>query len=111
MTRTKIATRSVYELTNGAWTARWVDWVVELRYLSTGWRGTVWHWPVGARGRRLGQASCFQTPLLAARWAGTILGRVGVKVVVDGQTRPLSDCLAFSPAPVLEVQTDGSSPS
>jgi len=110
MTR-KIETRSVHALTGGAWTARWADWVVELRHLPTGWRGTVWHWPVGARGRRLGQASCFQVPLLAASWAATILGRVGARVMVDGQPSALSDCLAFTPAPVLEVQTDGRSPS
>lgn len=99
----KIEAKPARELTSGAWTARWGDWLIEMRHQPTGWRVRVYTWTQGRRDALLRKAVITNTEE-AVRWACDVLARQGAQVIINGNHRPIIDYLAFTPAPALVLE-------
>lgn len=95
------------DLLDGAWTARWGDWVVHLRNTEKGWRATVWRWMVGGKleeRTQLGLCEGFGSAEDANTWACDLLRENGAKVfVIDKPELRLETILRFHPAPEVVV--------
>ena len=97
-------TYAATDLLEGAWTARWGDWVVHLCHTVTGnWRVTVWRWMAGGKVEeraQLGLCEGFVSASAATTWACDVLRDGGAKVlVIDKPTMQLENFLCFHPAP------------
>lgn len=91
------------QITSGAWSTRWGDWVIGLREREHVWHATVWRWTRGGgleERRQLDARDGFPNPPSAVAWACDVLRGSGVKIlVVDRPSMTLERMLRFSPAP------------
>jgi hypothetical protein len=91
------------ELTSGAYSARWGNWVVGLRSGRHGWLATVWRWlpgkPLAAR-HELAAQDGFNTATIAVAWCCRIMRADGaIVMVLDAPSLTLDAVLRFTPAP------------
>lgn len=90
------------ELTYGTWTARWGDWVVQLKGENGKWQVTVWRWLTGGYTERTQLGCCigFASPVDATAWGCEVLRESGARVfIVDKPNLTLEKLLRFNPAP------------
>lgn len=97
--------RSVNQIDDGAWIARWGRFSVRLWKQEDVWRSTAWETipRLGEDARiELEHGLDFPDALSAARWAADVLESHGAKAFVDGRRVDLEPFLVFEPAGVVE---------